>query len=64
MDWITQALRTLAEALHLVNKRTDLKNAPDVRDRAKAQQEVDKAAEINKAIRDRDLEKLRKLGAE
>jgi thioredoxin reductase len=64
MGWLASALKALAETLHLINRRNELKNAPDVRDRAKAQQQVNRDAEIDEAIRTRDLEKLRKMGAE
>lgn len=64
MGWITQALRVLAETLGLVNRRTDLKNAPDVRDRAKAQQEANAVATTETAVKSGDVEQLRKELAE
>lgn len=60
MGWITQALRVLAESLGLVNKRTELKNAADVRDRAKAQDEANAVAATATAVAKGNVDELRK----
>lgn len=53
-----------AKAMSWWLERTKQKNAPDVKARAKAQDELDAQARAERAIRERRLEELRRLGRE
>lgn len=61
---IAQGFRMVAEALGFVNKRTELKNAPDVRDRAKSQSEADQVAKTTQAVATGDTKEIRNELAE
>jgi hypothetical protein len=56
---ITAVGRAVAEVFGYASKRTDLKNAADVKQAAKAQENVDDKTRIEKAVANRDLESLR-----
>jgi len=48
-------------ATDLASKRSDLRNAPDVRFAAIAGKKEDRAAEINKTLKDENVDATRKL---
>ena len=56
---ITQIFRAVAEALGLVNRRTDLKNQADVKEAAKAQQAVDVRNEIETSTAKKEVDETR-----
>ena len=57
---ITAIFSFLAQSLGFINKRTDLKNQPDVKKAAILQSEQDKNASIIKAIEEKNVEQIRK----
>lgn len=63
-ELITQGLRAFAETIGLINKRTDLKNAPDVKAAAIATDEQKQIDKINKDVANGDLDAMRKDIAE
>ncbi len=64
MGTLGAIFRALAEFLGFVNRRTDLKNAPDVREAAKAQQAVNERNEIEKSVAAKDTQGTREDLAE
>lgn len=64
MGWLSSLLHLLAETMGFVNKRTDLKNAPDVREAKVAQDEVDRKNKIESDVAKKNLEETRKDIAE
>lgn len=61
---ITEIFRAVAEAFGFVNRRTDLKNAPDVKAAKVAQDQQDQHAGNVKAVAARDIEEVRRRAAE
>lgn len=64
MNVIAQIARAVAEALGLINRRHDAKNAADVKARAKAQGEVKADNRMEDAVKNRDVESVRNEIAE
>jgi hypothetical protein len=61
---ITAALQSVGSAFAWLLHRSELKNAPDVRDAAKAQAEVDARNKEEKAVAKEDVDQARKDWAE
>ena len=64
MNLLTAFFGSLKEIFGFANKRTDLKNAPDVRNRAKANAETSAVAATTKAVATNNTEQLRNELAE
>ena len=60
MNTIGQFFRMIAEALGIVAKRQELKNAADVKAAAKAQQERESADEAARIVDERNADEIRK----
>ena len=59
MSSVGEVARAVAEFFGFVNKRTDLKNAPDVKEAAQKQAEADAAAAETRAVEQRNIDKIR-----
>jgi len=59
MSSVGEVGRAVAEVFGFVNKRTDLKNAPDVKEAAQKQAEADAAAAETRAVEQRNIDKIR-----
>jgi hypothetical protein len=64
MSSLGQFFRALAELLGFLNRRTDLKNAPDVRAAAQAQQHVAARDAIKQSVARQDVKGTREDLAE
>lgn len=64
MNAFAQAWRVFAEALGIIRKRNEDKNAPDVKQAAKAAHESKAQSRTQQALERRDLESLRKEASE
>lgn len=56
---IKEVARAVAEVFGLINKRTDLKNAPDVKQAAKANNENAEVERETQAIANKDVKAIR-----
>lgn len=64
IEAITAVGQAVAQVFGFANKRTDLKNQPDVQKAKAAQSELDAEAAETRAVAERDLEQTRKNLAE
>lgn len=60
MNLLSAIFRAVAELFGFANRRTDLKNAPDVRKAAVNQSEADAVAKETKAVTAQDVDAIRK----
>lgn len=63
-DPVSSGLEVAAKTLEIIADIQEAKNAPDVRDAVKKQDEVNAVAEETKAVAERDIEAVRKNLAE
>jgi hypothetical protein len=61
---VVEALRVIAELLGLINRRTDLKNAADVKAAQKSQNEVTEISKTEQAVKNKDLKQAQNDWAE
>jgi hypothetical protein len=61
---ITQIFRAIAEVFGWVNRKSDLKNAPDVKAAKVAQQQVNQHEANVKAVAEGNLEEVRRRASE
>lgn len=64
MNGISELFRAIAEVFGFVNRRTDLKNAKDVREAAKAQDAVNVRSGIENSVANKDTKGTREDLAE
>ena len=64
MNFITALFGAISNVFGWLKGRSDLKNAPDVKDAQKAQDQADANAAINEAITKKDTNEIRKDLAE
>ena len=64
IELITAALGAAKEALGFASKRSDLRNAPDMKAATVAQREADARAKTAKAIKDGNIKEIRNELAE
>lgn len=60
MDF-TAIFKAIGEVFGLINNWMVNKNSPDMKKAAQQQKEVDRQNEIEKALKEKDIEKLRRL---
>lgn len=60
MNFLSAFFRAIAETMGFVNKRTDLKNAPDVKAAAIAVDEQKQVDRINNDVAKGDIDAIRK----
>lgn len=64
MNFLGPLFRFLAEACGIISKRSDLRNAPDVKTAAKAQEAVNENNRMENALKNKDVDEIRKICAE
>lgn len=64
MGWLKAALQFLANLTGVALKNQEVRNAPDMKERAKAQDEVKAQEAVTKNISDRNLDELRRAASE
>lgn len=60
MDF-TAIFKAIGEVFGLINNWMSNKNTPEMKKAAQQQKEVDRQNEIEKALKEKDIEKLRRL---
>lgn len=61
---VTQIFRAIAEVMGFANKRTDLKNAPDVKAAKVAQDQLKQHEGNVKAVAEKNLDEVRRRASE
>jgi hypothetical protein len=62
--WLTAALQLLANVTGFAKNKQEQNNTPKMADRAEAQKEIKAVETTNAAVKRRDLDALRREGAE